>query len=236
MLIDRDTLERIDRKKLRLEENCEQKSNHCSLVVEGLVDEALENSYLLEEGHLLEKQGSHKEKKRARETVREGKANLKHAWNFAKSNYDGEFTPRFLMEIAERIEPNKVRGFRSGSVMMQGTSIVPIRSEKIDRDLGALLEVVNSGELHPVENASLLHLHASRIQPFNDGNKRTSRILANLVLGQEDYAPLLIKESERALYQTILFGDFPRLPVQMLILSYWRRLLRKDQSVFFGSY
>jgi hypothetical protein len=104
------------------------------------------------------------------------------------------------------IEPEKVNGYRNGSVRMQGTSIIPIRAEKIDRDIGALLETVNEGTLHPVENASLLHLHTSRIQPFNDGNKRTSRILANLVLGHEDYAPLLINESERALYQHILFG------------------------------
>ena len=67
-----------------------------------------------------------------------------------------------------------------------------------------LLEFVNDSSLHPVERAGLLHLHFVRVHPLYDGNGRTARLLQNLILDYDGYAPADIEVSERILYQTQL--------------------------------
>jgi Fic family protein len=53
--------------------------------------------------------------------------------------------------------------------------------------------------IHPIEKALLALALISYIQPFEDGNKRTARLLANAILMAQNYCPLSyrnVKESE----------------------------------------
>lgn len=63
-----------------------------------------------------------------------------------------------------------------------GTNYKPFdNTYQIKEALKNLIEVLNKTE-NPVEKALITVLMIAYIQPFEDGNKRTSRILGNAIL------------------------------------------------------
>lgn len=64
-----------------------------------------------------------------------------------------------------------------------------------------------AGTLHAVELAARLHYNFILIHPFLDGNGRTARMLANLVLMQAGYVPAMFRaEDRRRVYLDALRG------------------------------
>jgi len=81
-------------------------------------------------------------------------------------------------------------GVRSQKVRISGTRYEPLSDKhEIERVLRQLIELVNKTEFPP-EKALILSIMIAYIQPFADGNKRTSRMLSNAVLLAYDYFPL----------------------------------------------
>ncbi|MDO4840224.1 MAG: Fic family protein [Desulfovibrionaceae bacterium] len=100
-------------------------------------------------------------------------------------------------------------GIRSGMVGITGTNYRPLDNEFQIRDaMGKLSDMLN-GTHHAVERALLAVLMVSYIQPFEDGNKRTSRILGNALLVSDDYCPLSYSSVEEKEYKKamILFYE-----------------------------
>lgn len=58
--------------------------------------------------------------------------------------------------------------------------------------------------LHPIERAAMLHVIFVAIQPFVDGNGRTSRLLLNLDLMKAGIPPIVIKAEHRLAYYEAL--------------------------------
>jgi hypothetical protein len=65
--------------------------------------------------------------------------------------------------------------------------------------LTAHLEAMN-----PVQLATQLHYRFVRIHPFDDGNGRVARLLANYVLMRSGYLPAVVRTSEKAKYLAAL--------------------------------
>jgi hypothetical protein len=130
------------------------------------------------------------------------------AWQWGIANYNGELNHTFLEELARRIEPENEAvkyGFRQENVRITGHDVVlPPRHEKIITQLEEMYAVVNESPLHTLDRAFYAHLHLARIHPFEDGNGRLSRIVQNLILNQDKYAPALIRNGERTFYQNTL--------------------------------
>jgi Fic family protein len=81
-------------------------------------------------------------------------------------------------------------GIRSQKVRISGTRYKPLSDKhEIEKVLRQLIEIVNKTE-YPPEKALILSIMIAYIQPFADGNKRTSRMLSNAVLLAYDYFPL----------------------------------------------
>ena len=81
-------------------------------------------------------------------------------------------------------------GVRSQKVRISGTRYVPVSDKhQIESALKQLIELANKTEFPP-EKALILSIMIAYIQPFADGNKRTSRMLSNAVLLAYDYFPL----------------------------------------------
>jgi len=101
------------------------------------------------------------------------------------------------------------RGIRSGMVGIVGTNyrlldnMFQIR-EALERLANLLNETKNT-----IERALLAVLMISYIQPFEDGNKRTSRILGNAILLADDYCPLSYRSVDEIEYKKgiILFYE-----------------------------
>ncbi len=50
-----------------------------------------------------------------------------------------------------------------------------------------------SGKLNPIEKAAIFYVEFVRIHPFPDGNKRTGRIMANLILMKNNMPTVTVK-------------------------------------------
>ncbi len=124
-------------------------------------------------------------------------------------------------------------GIRSQKVRISGTQYEPLSGkQEIEKILKQLIEHVNKTE-YPPEKALILAAMIAYIQPFADGNKRTSRLLANAVLLAHDFPPLSyrninVNEYRSALivfYETNNLYHFKRLYLKQLqyaIENYFR--------------
>lgn len=82
------------------------------------------------------------------------------------------------------------KNLRKRRVGISGTNYRPLDNEFQIRDaLVAMCKLVNTKE-NVFEKALLLLVLISYIQPFEDGNKRTARIIANAILMQYKHCPL----------------------------------------------
>lgn len=94
-------------------------------------------------------------------------------------------------------------GFREKSVRITGSNYIPPKGDVLIPGIIRLVEVVNMLE-HPVEKAfALLVLH-SYLQPFDDGNKRTARILSNAILVAHQCCPLSYRSVNPTEYKKTL--------------------------------
>ena len=91
------------------------------------------------------------------------------------------------------------RGLRTAPVGITGTNYKPLSNQhQIRESMEKLVTLINKTE-NVIEKALIAVLMISYIQPFEDGNKRTGRILANAILFSNNYCPLSyrsVKESE----------------------------------------
>ena len=100
-------------------------------------------------------------------------------------------------------------GVRQTLVGIVGTDYKPLDNEfQIKEALEQLVNLVNNTE-NPLEKALITVLMISYIQPFEDGNKRTSRILGNALLLANDYCPLSYRSVDEVEYKKgiILFYE-----------------------------
>ena len=100
-------------------------------------------------------------------------------------------------------------GIRNGMVGIVGTNYKPLdNSYQIKEALKNLIEVINKTD-NPIEKALISVLMIAYIQPFEDGNKRTSRILGNALLLANNYCPLSYRSVDEIEYKKaiILFYE-----------------------------
>ncbi|MFQ5531948.1 MAG: Fic family protein [Candidatus Nanoarchaeia archaeon] len=170
------------------------------LIRNSMEQEALCHSGLLEAD-------SRREKRESRKNHRSTKSSLENAWKYAKNEFrEGKRLDNgFIIDIAEKVDSASGGQYRRSDYRLEGLDVVlPIRAEKILDQMGILLDYLNISELHPVEKSGLFHLHFVRIHPFAEGNGRTARLVQNLILDMEGYAPALIEAGERVVYQNLL--------------------------------
>jgi len=87
---------------------------------------------------------------------------------------------------------------------------------------------------NPIEAAFFLWLNVAYLQPFEDGNKRTSRLCANLPLMLSNCAPLSFLDVEQGDYALSVMGVYERLDVTMAVeLFEWtyRRSIAKYKVI-----
>ena len=101
------------------------------------------------------------------------------------------------------------KGIRSGMVGIVGTNYRPLDNKfQLREALERLANLLNETK-NTIERAFLAVLMISYIQPFEDGNKRTSRILGNAILLADDYCPLSYRSVDEIEYKKgiILFYE-----------------------------
>ncbi len=150
------------------------------------------NTYsLLETELLLKEQRTAKGKTRAEATML---LNHKTALDFLLQHPD--FVEPLKLSSIEDVHSLLVkdldidRNIRKRGVGITGTNYRPIDNHfQIREALEKMCAVINSRQ-SVVEKALLTLVLISYIQPFNDGNKRTARIVSNGILMHQGYCPL----------------------------------------------
>jgi Fic family protein len=96
---------------------------------------------------------------------------------------------------------NVSTGLRKGLVGITGTTYRPLDNQyQIKEALEKTIFAIEKIE-HPLEKALTAILMISYIQPFEDGNKRTARILGNAILMAYGFCPLSYRSINESDYK-----------------------------------
>lgn len=123
------------------------------------------------------------------------------------------------------------RGTRKAAVGITGTKYFPLdNNQQIQEALEKTCALVNS-ESDPFAKAVMLSILIAYIQPFEDGNKRTSRLIANAVLLAGGACPLSYRNVNEAEYKkaVVLFYEQNN-------LSYFKQLFIEQFKFAVGNY
>lgn len=131
--------------------------------------------------------------------------NHKEAINFllAHKDYAAPLTIRAIEDIHAILikELNIDRNIRQRRVGISGTNYRPLDNAwQIEEAMQDMCRLVNSSQ-NIFEKALLALALLSYIQPFNDGNKRTARIICNAVLLAAGYCPLSFRTVDSVEYK-----------------------------------
>ncbi len=97
-------------------------------------------------------------------------------------------------------------GYRNSQVYIEGSDYTPPPAFEVPGLMGELVDWLNKNpdELSPVELASVFHHKLVHIHPFDDGNGRVSRLVANLILISNGYTLTAVKNVDRKKYYDTL--------------------------------
>lgn len=81
----------------------------------------------------------------------------------------------------------------------------PAPQERIEKEMGGLVEWYGGSKgVYPLERAALAHLKLYLIHPFNDGNKRMSRLLLNKALFEGGFPILNVSKNEDGYFNALI--------------------------------
>jgi fido (protein-threonine AMPylation protein) len=144
--------------------------------------------------------------------------NHKEAFEFliANPDYFKELTKKKIIELHTLLTKDMdiPHGFRKSGVGITGSLFKPLDNQhQIEEMIERTCDLINKKS--PYEKAFLIGLLISYIQPFDDGNKRTSRILSNAILNAYDLPMLSFRSIRVEDYKTAIlaFYEFNSLPL-----------------------
>jgi Fic family protein len=153
------------------------------------------NTYSLLETETLLKDGIPANGKSQEETIMV--LNHKKALDFSERNreiFAHDLRVSTIVELHKLLAEGLIsHGLRERLVGITGTVYKPLDNKyQIEDELKRLCDVINAKQ-DVYEKALLAFTYICYLQPFNDGNKRTARILANAILYAHDSFPLSLR-------------------------------------------
>jgi Fic family protein len=167
--------------------------------------------------------------------------NLAEALDFVESLSSqtaplGEREVRDIHAIVLRgIDRENAGAYRLINVRIGGTDYVPPGAVAVPERMGEFGRWLASDKPeHPIVIAAIAHTWFETIHPFVDGNGRTGRLLANLLLMRHGYPVTLLRVEERARYYTALdqshSGELTSM-VELTLESVERSLTEYERSM-----
>lgn len=130
--------------------------------------------------------------------------NLKHAWQFLLATIDSEINYNYISSVHSLVGSNLVESpgkIRVYDVKMAGTNWRPELPTK--EKLETLLEDINMYNCE-TEKYIILMCKLMKMQLFNDGNKRTSMLIANHELIKSGKGIISISQENKVEFETKL--------------------------------
>lgn len=168
------------------------------------------NTYSLLETETLLKEGIAAPGKSEEETKMV--LNHKSALDFSeqqKKLFAGALTVQSVIELHRILAKDIMSdGLRERLVGITGSAYRPLDNKfQIEDELTRFCAVVNAKE-NIFEKALIAFTYICYLQPFNDGNKRTARILANAILYAHDSFPLSLRAVSVAEYKLAILAFY----------------------------
>ena len=138
------------------------------------------------------------------ESRKEAIENLLDAFNLVMELGNRKVSPFDLVDIGDAVNKSGgISGFRKINVSAGHLAEwTPVAPSKILYNLYSLLDNYYNVwcDLDVYEKEARLHINLMRIHPFEDGNKRSTKIILNGNLFKQGYPPVVITEGETNLY------------------------------------
>lgn len=106
---------------------------------------------------------------------------------------------------------------RTKVVNITGTTYVPVQAPSILQEMFEQIITKAQHIKNPVESAFFLWVNLAYLQPFEDGNKRVSRLAANIPLMLYNQAPLSFLDVSRDDYALAMMGVYEFRDVSMAV-------------------
>jgi Fic family protein len=124
-------------------------------------------------------------------------------------------------------------GIRETPVGITGTVYVPPASKvELSSYLRDIIDIINDLE-QPVEKALACLVLLPYLQPFADGNKRTSRLVANAILLAHGYPPLSYRSIDEQAYKGALILFYEQGSLANFAELYLKQLEESAKSYYF---
>lgn len=114
-------------------------------------------------------------------------------------------------------DPESLGNVRHRVVHISGTTYFPCQVPAVLKEMFDLIVHKASCVRNPVEAAFFLWVQLAYLQSFEDGNKRVSRLAANIPLMLSNQAPLSFMDVTREDYALAMIGVYERLDVSMAV-------------------
>ncbi|WP_342322997.1 Fic family protein [Kosakonia sp. BYX6] len=119
---------------------------------------------------------------------------------------------------------------RTKIVNISGTTYTPLQTPVLLQDMFETIIEKARKIKNPVESAFFLWVNLAYLQPFEDGNKRTSRLAANIPLMMYNSAPLSFLDAEPTGYAYAMMGIYEKQDASLaaeLFEFLYRRSIKK---------
>lgn len=139
-----------------------------------------------------------------------------------------EFELRALHSVVMPTMPTAGR-YKQDTNEIGGSAHTPLPPWDTPRAMQELMKWFDHGSGDPVLDAAIGHAWLTHIHPFDDGNGRMARLIANLALIQAGFPPLLLRSgADREMYLDALAAsdDGDILPLYDLFARSLRRVVR----------
>ena len=138
--------------------------------------------------------------------------NHKKALDFSeqhKEMFEGALSVQTIIELHKILGEGLIsHGLRERLVGITGSVYKPLDNKyQIEDELKKLCDVINV-KPDVFEKALLAFTYICYLQPFNDGNKRMARILANAILYAHDSFPLSLRAVSVSTYKLAILAFY----------------------------
>jgi len=138
--------------------------------------------------------------------ARESIKRIESAWNYLMGNgvLLANITPQLIKDVGALVDSGNKQGFRDCRVSLRFESYTPPNPLRVPGYIEQFCSEIKRSDYHAVEAAAVAHLSIAGIQPFQDGNKRTARLLQDKILSDNNLPPAVIHSGEREVYLDLL--------------------------------
>ena len=118
----------------------------------------------------------------------------------AKTELSHEIIVKIHDKLLDNIDERK--GYRTTDIRVVNSNFDASPGKYVKTDMDLLLKWYNENKskIHPLVLAIVFHHKFEKIHPFSDGNGRTGRMIANYILLNNNFPPMIIHKKTRKEY------------------------------------